>query len=218
VSRKQFSILIEGTGDAAFAVDGAGRITAWNCAAVQLFGVSEVEAIGARCHQLLQCSDEDGTICPDTCMIERAAHNNHPQSNFDLRVQTKIGKQWCNLTMLIASDDSGARHAVHIVHPREMRKRLEQALTEFVRTQAGGDTNGTRVLSSASAPSIDMRLTSRELEVLRSLAKGYSTRKIANQLTISSATVNNHIKHILTKLGAHARLEAIRNAERSGLI
>jgi DNA-binding NarL/FixJ family response regulator len=133
-------------------------------------------------------------------------------------VQTKIGKQWCNLSTLIASDESGAHHAIHIVRPREMRKRLEQAIGEFVRMQNGSNSNGAHVLSSAPAPSIGARLTSRELEVLRNLAKGQNTRRIANQLNISSATLNNHIKHILTKLCAHARLEAIRNAERSGLI
>jgi DNA-binding CsgD family transcriptional regulator len=56
------------------------------------------------------------------------------------------------------------------------------------------------------------------MEVLKRLAKGNSTRTIANQLNISSATVNNHIKHILTKLDAHTRLEAIRHAENAGMI
>jgi len=65
---------------------------------------------------------------------------------------------------------------------------------------------------------INVRLTSREVEVLKSLAKGHSTRKIANQLNISSATVNNHVKHILTKFDAHTRLEAIRHAESVGVI
>lgn len=218
VSCKQFSILIEGTADAAFAVDGTGRISSWNSAAAQLFGISETEAVGARCHQLLQCGDDNGIFHPERCAIERASQANHPQTNFDLRVQTKTGKQWCNLSTLIASDESGAHHAIHIVRPCEMRKRLEQAMTEFVRMKAGNDTNGSGLFSSMPAPSIDARLTSRELEVLRSLAKGYNTRKIANQLNISSATVNNHIKHILTKLGAHTRLEAIRNAERLGMI
>lgn len=65
---------------------------------------------------------------------------------------------------------------------------------------------------------MNVRLTSREVEVLKSLAKGHNTRKIANQLNISSATVNNHVKHILTKLHAHTRLEAIRHAESVGVI
>jgi DNA-binding NarL/FixJ family response regulator len=63
-----------------------------------------------------------------------------------------------------------------------------------------------------------VRLTSREVEVLKSMAKGHSTKAIANQLNISSATVNNHIKHILTKFNAHTRLQAIRHAESAGVI
>ena len=218
MSCKQFLIQVEGTEDAAFAIDSAGRVSAWNSAAIQLFGKTPTEAIGARCHQLLQCSDENGIVCSEHCVIERAGQGNHPQTNFDLRVQTKIGKQWCNISTLIASDASGARHAVHIVHPREMGKRLEQALSEFVRMQAVNGAISAPAISSAPAAGINVRLTSREIEVLKSLAKGHSTRAIANQLNISSATVNNHIKHILTKLDAHTRLEAIRHAESAGVI
>jgi PAS domain S-box-containing protein len=218
VSSGQFLILIEGTAEAAFAVDIAGRIRAWNNAAAELFGLSQAEAIGARCHELLQCGDDNGELCSEHCIVELAVQHNHPPANFDLRVQTKTGKQWCNLSTLIANDASGTRHAIHIVRPREMRKRLEQALSEFVRMQAGAGSNSVSLISSLPAPRIDLPLTSREKEVLRRLAKGQSTKTIANQLNISSATVNNHIKHILTKLDAHTRLEAIRHAERAGVI
>ena len=208
MSHKQFLVLIEGTGDAAFAVDRLGRITAWNSAAVQLFGISEREAVGARCHQLLQCGDDDGIFTAERCVIERTSRDNHPQNNFDLRVKTKTGQQWCNVSTLIANDESGAHHAIHIVRPREMRKRLEQALGEFMRAQARSNSNQTQIA----------RLTAREKEILKRLASGQSTKAIANQLNISSATVNNHIKHILTKLDAHTRLEAIRHAESAGVI
>jgi DNA-binding CsgD family transcriptional regulator len=53
---------------------------------------------------------------------------------------------------------------------------------------------------------------------LKSLAKGHSTRTIANKINISSATVNNPIKHIHTKFDDHTRLEAIRHAESAGMI
>jgi len=212
-------MLVEGTADAAFAVDAAGLISAWNNAAAELFGLSEAEAISVPCHEILQGSDEKGVVCSEHCAVVRAAQDNQPLLNFDLRVQTKTGKQWCNLSILIASDPkSGARHAIHIVRPREMRKRLEQALSEFVRIQARLGPNAAPMISSAPTSGINVRLTSREVEVLKSLAKGHSTRAIANQLNISSATVNNHIKHILTKLDAHTRLEAIRHAESVGVI
>lgn len=213
----QFSILIEATADAAFAVDPAGRISAWNSAAAELFGVSEADAIGVKCHQILQCSDEHDAVCSERCVVEHAPQIDLPRSNFDLRVQTKTGRLWCNLSTLIANDSSGATHAIHIVRPREIRKRLEQALNEFVRTHVGNDSNGTFSVSPPAA-SNNLPLTSREIEVLKSLAKGHSTRTIASQLNISSATVNNHVKHILTKLDAHTRLEAIRHAESAGVI
>lgn len=213
-----FLMLVEGTADAAFAVNTTGRISAWNKAAAELFGRSEAEAMNVRCHELFQCSDENSIICSDHCVIERAAQDNRPRENFDLRVQTRAGKVWCNLSTLIATDPaSGMRHAIHIIRPIELRKRLEQALSEFVRTQTTTGQNGGPIISLAAKPT-NARLTSREVEVLKSLAKGHGTKTIANQLNISSATVKNHIKHILTKLDVHTRLEAIRHAERIGVI
>jgi len=215
---KQFLTLVEGTADPAFAVDTAGRIRAWNNAAAELFGPSEAEAIGVRCHELFQCSDENGTICCEHCVLERASQESHPVASFDLRVQTKRGKLWCSISTLIVTDAaSGARHAIHIVRQIELRKRLEEALSEFVRKQTTNGQNGGPPGSLASKP-VNVRLTSREVEVLKSMAKGQSTKAIANQLNISAATVNNHIKHILTKFDAHTRLEAIRRAESAGLI
>jgi len=210
VALRRLLILVDGTADAMFAVDTAGRISAWNSAAVELFGRSEQEVLTVPCHEILQCSNDNETFCLEQCVITRVARDHLPHANFDLRLQTKAGKQWCNLSTLIASDPtSGSRQTLFIVHPREMQKRLEQALGEFVRTHSR---NG------SSSPALNVRLTSREIEVLRSLAKGHSTRTIANQLNISSATVNNHIKHILTKFDVHTRLEAIRHAESIGVI
>ena len=215
---KQFLMLLEGTADAAFAVSATGRIGAWNKAAAELFGRSEVEAMSVRCHELFQCSDENGIICSEYCVIERVAQDDGPLPNFDLRVQTATGKLWCNLSTLLATDTvSRTRYAIVIVRPIEVHKRLEQALSEFVRKEARYGQNGGRLISLVPNP-IKVPLTSREVEVLHSLAKGHSTRTIATQLNISSATVRNHIKHILTKLNAHTRLEAIRHAERVGVI
>lgn len=219
MSLKRFHLLLDGTADAAFAVDSAGRISAWNKAAAELFGLSEAQVINVQCHKVFQCADENGPVCSEHCVIERAALDNRLLNNFDLRIQTRSGKLWCNLSTLIANDPtSGVRYAIYIVRPVEIQKRLEQALSEFVRTQKKNGQNGGPAISSAPANGINARLTSREVEVLKSLAKGHNTRKIANQLNISSATVNNHVKHILTKFDVHTRLEAIRHAESVGVI
>ncbi len=61
-------------------------------------------------------------------------------------------------------------------------------------------------------------VTARELEVLSLLAAGRSTDEIVKDLVLSPHTVRNHIRNVMTKLGAHSRLEAVAVAAREGLI
>ena len=61
-------------------------------------------------------------------------------------------------------------------------------------------------------------LTPREREVLELLAEGISNRAIAERLVLSVNTVRNHVQSVLSKLGAHSKLEAVTAAVRDGLI
>lgn len=62
------------------------------------------------------------------------------------------------------------------------------------------------------------RLTGRELEVLHLMAHGASTTEIRHRLGISEHTVRSHVRTVLSKLGAHSRVEAIRRAHDHGLV
>jgi PAS domain S-box-containing protein len=62
------------------------------------------------------------------------------------------------------------------------------------------------------------RLTPRQREVLDLIASGLSTSEIAEQLTVSTETVRNHVRSIFRELDAHSRLEAIVKARRLGLL
>jgi DNA-binding NarL/FixJ family response regulator len=64
----------------------------------------------------------------------------------------------------------------------------------------------------------DEALTPRELEVLQHIANGNRNREIAAQLFISEETVKVHIKHIMEKLRASDRTEAVSIAIRRGII
>jgi DNA-binding NarL/FixJ family response regulator len=64
----------------------------------------------------------------------------------------------------------------------------------------------------------DEELTGREVEVLRKIAGGNRNRDIADLLFISEETVKVHVKHIMDKLGARDRTEAITIALRRGII
>ena len=61
-------------------------------------------------------------------------------------------------------------------------------------------------------------LTSREMEVLRHAAEGNRNRDIGAKLFIQEETVKVHIKHIMKKLGASDRTQAVAVALRRGMI
>jgi non-specific serine/threonine protein kinase len=79
------------------------------------------------------------------------------------------------------------------------------------------------IMAEPKSPSAPQRsgshgLSPRELEVLQCLAEGSSNRTIAEALSISVRTVENHVLHILTKLGVASRTAAATYAVRAGLV
>jgi LuxR family maltose regulon positive regulatory protein len=67
-------------------------------------------------------------------------------------------------------------------------------------------------------PGLPEPLTERELEVLRLLAAGRSNQRIARDLTVALDTTKKHVSHILAKLGAASRAEAVARGRELGLI
>jgi DNA-binding CsgD family transcriptional regulator len=63
-----------------------------------------------------------------------------------------------------------------------------------------------------------VKLTPRQRDVLRLLARGATTDQIARELHIARETVRNHVRAILAALGAHSRVEAIAAARAAGLL
>ena len=74
-----------------------------------------------------------------------------------------------------------------------------------------------RRLAAQPAPAEGPRLTERETEVLRLVAKGLSYKQIAQRLVISHRTVQNHVQNTLQKLQLHNRVELVRYAIEQGL-
>jgi DNA-binding NarL/FixJ family response regulator len=64
----------------------------------------------------------------------------------------------------------------------------------------------------------DAGLTDREAEVLRLIAQGQSNAEIAAQLIVSLETVKTHVAHVLTKLDARDRTQAVIRAYQTGFI
>ena len=98
-----------------------------------------------------------------------------------------------------------------------------EEMIDAIRRAHGGEavftrndlTRATRRMQSGGPPTV---LSERELEVLRCMADGASTAAIAESLYISLHTVRSHVRHILEKLGAHSKLEAVSMALRDGIV
>jgi DNA-binding CsgD family transcriptional regulator len=58
----------------------------------------------------------------------------------------------------------------------------------------------------------DCPLTTRERDVLQLIADGLQQKQIAEKLSISPETVKKHLKNAYKKLGAHNKVQALRNA------
>ena len=92
----------------------------------------------------------------------------------------------------------------------------EVPLGYLARLQRAFDTG--RPARDPVPPGIVDPLTSRELEVLEMLAAGRSNQAIAGELVVTLDTVKKHVGHVLGKLGAANRTEAVARARELSLI
>lgn len=75
-----------------------------------------------------------------------------------------------------------------------------------------------RAIANAGPPAGDKGISKREIDVLDALSKGLTTAQIASLLFVSENTIKTHIRHILEKLDASNRAEAVSKANQLGLI
>ena len=96
-------------------------------------------------------------------------------------------------------------------------------LTDAVRRTADGDPVFTAGLAGLVLGAFrgvtqpEAKLTDREVEVLRLVAKGLTYKQIAERLVLSHRTVQNHVQNVLNKLQLHTRYELVRYAVKKGL-
>ena len=109
--------------------------------------------------------------------------------------------------------ESGARGYI-------LKEAPHETLLRAIEKVAGGETFVDPALMSALTKSRDGNdvLTAREREILQLLADGMSNADVAQQLFISQETVKSHVRHILTKLEADTRTQAVAIALRDAMI
>ena len=96
---------------------------------------------------------------------------------------------------------------------------VQMHLVEAIATTATAATTAiTDVTSAPAASQLPDGLTPREAEVLGLIGAGLSNTEIAAQLFVSEATVKSHVNHMLPKIGARDRAQAVGYAYRHGLV
>ncbi len=194
-------------------VDQEGKIVLWNRAARRLLGFQAQEVVGRPCCEVIRGETLSGhALCSPTCPIAGRIRSGGGIRQFDMQTRTRDGRTiWLNVSSLpVPSRKRGVFWIAHIFRDTTKQARVRQLVQEL---QA--------VLGSPGLPPVEIRsdlppdvpatlpLTRREREILRLLATGATSARIADSLCISPKTVRNHIQHILEKLGAHSRLQAL---------
>jgi DNA-binding CsgD family transcriptional regulator len=187
--------MIFATGEPAYAVDRDGTIVGWNTAASRAFGYPGSQAVGRKCWDLLQGQDAFGNqYCSERCPLREMAFQHKSVNRCRMSFRTADKKLHAfTVTTLVLFDTRDAT-LIHLCR-KEPPANNEGATAAQLRGSGRSDRQGV--------------LTRRERQVLDHLSDGHTTREIATLLSISVPTVRNHVEHVLHKLHAHSRLEAV---------
>ena len=212
-----------------YAVSLDQTIVSWNPAAQRILGFSPEQVLGRRCYDVLAglaglAGLAPGGITPgclEGCPSMRALRAGEVPGALDVRMLCASGERKAvSVTpMVVAGSDTDAPVLVHVFHDSSERE-SSQSATDTVRE--GLARRGADVVSDHPAAVSDsataVKLTGRELEVLRLVALGRATPQIARELDISFHTVLNHIRNFRHKLDAATKLEAVLTAIRLGIL
>jgi DNA-binding CsgD family transcriptional regulator len=169
-----------------------------NTRAQRLFGHTFLEWSGKPCHACVRGRTQDGAFCCPRCRVRQEADAGREIGPIRMRVASTLERGYVNI-VVIAVDDAAGPLLVHCVLDDERERRLQRFLAGVMhRNERTG----------AAWVSRDAALTRREQEILSLIAADRSLHQIADELSISYATVRNHVQHILPKLGVHSILEA----------
>jgi DNA-binding CsgD family transcriptional regulator len=205
----------------AVATDAAARIVFWNRAAERLLGRKATDTLGRACYEVLGGRDAFGNrFCYENCPVADMARRGETIRPFEWVVQASSGAgfpTYVNVFKLPGSRPE-QRTLVHLLEPFNPESRLARALEALGARRAEEAPHHEALEMLAPEQGVEPPLTTREKQILESVARGLQNKEIAKELSISLATVRNHVHNILEKLEVHSKLEAVSLAFRRGWV
>lgn len=209
------------THDGMFVVDAEQRIVHWNESAERILGFRASEVEGRMCYELVGGKDSRNyRVCRRACPVVTNARRGRPTPDYDLLCVGASGEErWINMSVAIPRRKKGEVQVVHLFRDVSSRHRTEEfaqkaatALRDLLNKAEVQEEE--RETNTVPMP----KLSRREMEVLRLLSTGQTTKQIASTLAIQPITARNHITRLLTKLGVESRLQAVVYASERRLI
>jgi len=211
------------TAEGFFAVDCDQRIIHWNESAEQMLGRPAGEVLGKHCHEVFAGRDSQNfRFCRQNCPVTQNARRGRATADYDVVATRADGKDlWANVSVMLLKQAQEAPLVLHTFRDVTERRRVEtfaRRAMESLREIESPPPGEPEADSEEPRPTPIPPLSRREMQVLQLMAVGLSTREIAEHLGVSPITARNHITHVISKLGAGNRLQAVLYASRRRLI
>ena len=187
----------EHAGNAVFISNEDGRIEYCNSATETLLKRDRQMIVGQRCCEVMRLRTPEGKLlCRPQCGVKSQVRSGKMSSQKVRPALFAVNgdiPSAVDLLSVAVSPPSGSRIAIlHVIK-----------VAAKVHTEKVVEADSRHELAPYAC------LSPREQEVLRHLTGGKGTDQIADKLFLSSATVRNHVRSILSKMKVHSRIEAV---------
>ena len=212
--------IVSQSSGAAIATDSENRILLLNRAAKELLGFDSQRAQGKNLHRLMQARDTYGNLLSDRQFaFHEMVSRSEPVRSFDIEVLKASGESLrVAVSVIVVLESDGTDYQlVYQLRPIYRRRKADEAIERLL-AQRGTPAEDPMQLRRKPTSEQAADLTTRQIEILRFMARGATAKEMASTMGISVNTVRTHIQRVLRRLGVHSQLEAVAAAFRDRLI
>ena len=190
-----------------------------------MLGKSAEDVLGKPCHEVFAGRDSQNfRFCRQNCPVTQNARRGRATPDYDVVALGPDGRDiWANVSVMLLKQPRGAPLVLHTFRDVTERRRVEtfarramESLREIESPPTDGEPESEE--PDEPRPTPVPPLSRREMQVLQLMAVGLSTKEIGEHLGVTPITARNHITHVISKLGAGNRLQAVLYASRRRLI